>query len=185
MAAADRRTHHLDLSAPPRNEADDGSHQHRLASTGSADQAEDLASAHIQRQMVDHDMLPEADHEVADTNRKLRDYFLHRHIPIDAKKTANRPSSTITRKIDFTTEVVVCLPSDFRASLDLKAFAAGDNADYQRHEWRLDHADLEAGHGYGVMQPRDKDRRSHAAIEPCHQTATIECRHRSDEGENR
>ena len=34
------------------------------------------------------------------------------HIPIEAKKMANRPSSTITRKIDFTTEVVVCSPSD-------------------------------------------------------------------------
>ena len=34
------------------------------------------------------------------------------HIPIEAKKIANTPSRTMTRKIDFTTEVVVCRPSD-------------------------------------------------------------------------
>ena len=112
LGVADRGPHHLDLSASPRNQPDDGSHQHRLAAAGSADQAEDLAPADVQRQMVDHDLLAEADHEVVDANRELRSRFLHRYIPIDAKKTANSPSSTITRKIDFTTEVVVCLPSD-------------------------------------------------------------------------
>src|SRR6478752_34982 len=62
--------------------------------------------------MVDDDMPAEADHKVMDANRELASRFLHRYIPIDAKNTANSPSSTITRKIDFTTEVVVCLPSD-------------------------------------------------------------------------
>src|SRR6266851_3332872 len=62
--------------------------------------------------MVDHHTPAEADHKVAHPDRKLRRGFLHRYIPIDAKKIANRPSSTITRKIDFTTDVVVCLPSD-------------------------------------------------------------------------
>src|SRR5258708_7459069 len=62
--------------------------------------------------MVDHDMPAEADQKVANANCELPGRFLHRYIPIDAKKTANSPSSTITRKIDFTTEVVVCLPSD-------------------------------------------------------------------------
>src|ERR1700682_3922346 len=62
--------------------------------------------------MVDHDLPAESDNEVMDANRELRRRLLHRYIPIDAKNTANSPSSTITRKIDFTTEVVVCLPSD-------------------------------------------------------------------------
>src|SRR5579863_454738 len=62
--------------------------------------------------MVDHDLAAEADHEVPDADCQLRGRLLHRHIPIDAKNTANSPSSTITRKIDFTTDVVVCLPSD-------------------------------------------------------------------------
>src|ERR1700724_4253283 len=70
--------------------------------------------------MIDHDMLAEGGPEVADADRKLRGAFLHRHMPIDAKNTANSPSSTITRKIDFTTEVVVCLPSDSALPLTRK-----------------------------------------------------------------
>src|SRR5690349_12704130 len=62
--------------------------------------------------MVDHDMTAEANHEVVHVYRNQCTRFLHRYIPIDAKNTAKSPSSTITRKIDFTTEVVVCLPSD-------------------------------------------------------------------------
>src|ERR1700724_2261540 len=62
--------------------------------------------------MVDHDMPAEADDKIMHAYGELPGRFLHRYIPIDAKKTANSPSSTITRKIDFTTEVVVCLPSD-------------------------------------------------------------------------
>src|SRR6202048_3374804 len=62
--------------------------------------------------MVDHDTSAEADNEFMYADRKWRSHFLHRHIPIDAKKIANSPSRTITRKIDFTTEVVVCLPRD-------------------------------------------------------------------------
>ena len=67
---------------------------------------------------------------------------------------ANRPSSTMTRKIDLTTDVVVCCPSDFGAALDFQAFEAGDDADHERHEGRLDHADLEMG---------DRDRLAAAA----------------------
>ena len=56
---------------------------------------------------------------------------------------ANRPSSTMTRKIDFTTEVVVCRPSDSALPFTFKPFDGGNHADRQRHERRLDHADLE------------------------------------------
>ena len=36
----------------------------------------------------------------------------HRHIPIEAKKIANTPSITMTKKMPFTTDEVVCCPSD-------------------------------------------------------------------------
>ena len=108
----DRRTHHLDLAALARDQANDGPHQHRLAAAGSADQAEDLAAADVQREVIDDDVAAKADHEIAHPNGKWFGRFLHRYIPIDAKNTANNPSSTITRKIDLTTDVVVCLPSD-------------------------------------------------------------------------
>src|ERR1700727_2281270 len=62
--------------------------------------------------MVDHDLLAEADDEVSDTNRKFLWRPIHRYIPIDAKNTAKAPSSTMTRNIDLTTEIVVCFPKD-------------------------------------------------------------------------
>src|SRR5262252_9930481 len=68
--------------------------------------------------MVDHRALAEADHEIA--NADGDGLLPHGYIPIEAKNTANRPSSTITRKIDFTTDVVVCLPSDSALPLTLK-----------------------------------------------------------------
>src|SRR3954452_1455693 len=109
MLSADRGAHDLNLSALPGNEPDDGSHQDRLAASGSADQAEDLTLANVERKMIDHDTAAEADHQVMHANSKLHGGLLHRYIPIEAKNTAKSPSRTITRKIDFTTEVVVCL----------------------------------------------------------------------------
>src|SRR5215468_6391827 len=120
MRAADRPAHHFDLAAPPRDEADDGAHQDRFAAARSADEPEDFALADIERKAIDHDLAAESDHEVADADRELLRDLRHHYIPIDAKKTANRPSSTMTRKIDFTTEVVVCLPSDSALPLTRK-----------------------------------------------------------------
>src|SRR4051794_35420891 len=65
----------------------------------------------------------------------------------------------------------------FSASLHAKTFAASDDADHQSHERRLDDTDFEMGDRYGIMQPRDEDRRLHAAIEPCYQPTTIERGH--------
>ena len=65
----------------------------------------DAIRADIERQTVDHDAIAEANDEIANTNGDS--FSGHRYIPIEAKKIANRPSSTITRKIDFTTEAVV------------------------------------------------------------------------------
>ena len=45
------------------------------------------------------------------------------HIPTEAKNIANNPSSTITRKIDLTTETVVVHAERSRAALHLEAFA--------------------------------------------------------------
>ena len=52
------------------------------------------------------------------------------HIPIAAKNMANTPSSTMTRKIDFTTEAVVCCAERLGAALHLQALDAGDDADH-------------------------------------------------------
>src|SRR5437899_1201900 len=108
----DRRAHHLDFAVLPRDQTDDSPHQHRLATARGPDQAEDLAPAHVQSKMIDYDVATETNDEIAHPDGKLFRGFLHRYIPIDAKNTANNPSSTITRKIDLTTDVVVCLPSD-------------------------------------------------------------------------
>src|SRR5512147_230142 len=62
--------------------------------------------------MVDDRVAAEADDQVADVNGQFGGCLHRTYIPIEAKKMANRPSSTITRKIDFTTEAVVCSPSD-------------------------------------------------------------------------
>ena len=68
--------------------------------SASADQAQNLASAHIPRQMIDHDMPAKANHKVADANREQRCRFRHRYIPIDAKNTANSPSPDHHRRND-------------------------------------------------------------------------------------
>src|SRR5689334_23126546 len=60
--------------------------------------------------MVDHDVIAEANYEILHVNCNA--VTGHDYIPIDAKNTANKPSSTITRKIDLTTDVVVCRPND-------------------------------------------------------------------------
>src|SRR5579871_1236526 len=104
------RGRELDLPAPFRQQPDQRAHQDRLAAAGRTDQPDDFTCAHVEGQVIDDVALPKADHEVghADSDGLVR----HGYIPIEAKKMANRPSSTITRKIDFTTDVVVCLPSD-------------------------------------------------------------------------
>ena len=98
---------------------------------------------------------------------------------------ANRPSSTITRKIDSTTEAVVCRPSDSALPLTAKALDAGHHADHQRHERRLDHADLEGVERNRFLEPRQENVGIDAAIEPAHQPAAIERRHRAEEGQDR
>src|ERR671918_84455 len=92
-----------------RQEPDHGAQEHGLTAARRADHAKDFAFPHIEREMIEHDLVAEAHDEIAHVDHGL---LLHDHMPIEAKKMANRPSSTITRKIDFTTEAVVLRPSD-------------------------------------------------------------------------
>src|SRR6185503_4544750 len=55
--------------------------------------------------------LAETDNKVAHTDNVFGRRGSH-HILIPAKNIANKPSITMTRKIAFTTEAVVCSPSD-------------------------------------------------------------------------
>src|SRR5271167_1364927 len=86
---------------------DDRAQQYRLAAARGADKPQYLAPAHIERQMVQHDVIVNSDDEIADANHRFRICLVHRYIPMPAKKMANSPSSTMTRNIDLTTDVVV------------------------------------------------------------------------------
>ncbi len=99
---------------------------------------------------------------------------------------AKRPSITITRKIDFTTDAVVCAAERFCGALHREALDAGDGADHQRHERRLDHADLECIERDRLPAARDRKTVGlDAAIKPAHQAAAIERRHRAQERQDR
>src|ERR1700759_4737773 len=63
-------------------------------------------------------MIAETDHQILDLDGDA--IGGHHYIPIDAKNTAKTPSSTITRKIDLTTEAVVCCPRDSAPPLTLR-----------------------------------------------------------------
>src|SRR5258708_22429694 len=120
VTIADAVGHELDTTASLRNKPDDRAHQHRLTTPGGSDQAEDFTLANVQRQMFDHGLPAEPNDDVADADRKLGRGFFHCYIPIHAKNTANTPSSTITKKIDLTTDVVVCRPRDSALPLTLR-----------------------------------------------------------------
>ena len=155
-AIVDINAHDLDMAASFWNKSDDRPHQHGFAAAGRADQAENFAPANIQRQMVDHGLLAEI--PPRDRSREWQIALADPSIVTFQsmqRNTANAPSSTMTRKIDLTTEIVVCLAEGFRASLDPQTLAACDDADDQRHERRLDHSDLEMRHGDGFVKPRD------------------------------
>src|SRR6478736_8946560 len=61
----------------------------------------------------------------------------------------------------------------FGASLHTQTFAASDDPDDERHEWRLDHADLEVGYRDGFSDAGNENLRAHAAIKPRHQSAAV------------
>src|SRR5262249_32430574 len=106
---------HLDAACDLRHQPDDGARQDRFAGAGGADKAQDLAALDVEVEAVEHARRAELHGDVADPDDgvggRLR-CLRHRHIPIEAKKIANTPSITMTKKMPFTTEAVVCWPSD-------------------------------------------------------------------------
>ena len=101
---------HFDAAVALGQQPDDGAHQHRLAGARAADEAEDLAFEHVERRVIEHGRFAEADDEIAHADHG--GVAGHAHIPIAAKNMAKKPSSTMTRKIDLTTDEVVFSPSE-------------------------------------------------------------------------
>src|SRR2546429_834650 len=103
---------HLDVSTELGHETDDGARQHRFSGARRADEPKDFAALDVEVEPVEHPCLAELHGDVANPDDGVGNFARHGHIPIDAKKMANTPSITITKKIPFTTEDVVCWPSD-------------------------------------------------------------------------
>ena len=126
--AARVRAEHLDLAGAQRIEADDGAQQHRLAGARAADQPDHLAAEDVEVEMVVDDVVAELgahvaqlEHDVpavamidelaafqrlAPAARRVRTHTL-----ASRKMMENTASSTITQKIDSTTERVVSWPT--------------------------------------------------------------------------
>src|SRR5258708_27441398 len=103
---------HLDASADLGHQSNDGARQHRLARAGRTDEAQDFAALHVEIEPVENLGATELHRDIANPDNGVLHFRRHRHIPIEAKKIANTPSMTMTKKIPFTTEEVVCCPSD-------------------------------------------------------------------------
>src|SRR5262249_34890884 len=104
---------HLDAPGDLRHEANDGARQHGLAGAGGTDETQDLAAADVEIEPVEHARRAELHRDVAHADDGIGGWSLsHGYIPIAAKKIANTPSITMTKKMPFTTEAVVCWPSD-------------------------------------------------------------------------
>src|SRR6202022_1129183 len=103
---------HFDAAADLGDEADDGAGQHRFAGAGRTDEAQNFAALDVEIEPVQHLGRAELHRDIANPDDGVGDFRRHRHIPIEAKKIANTPSMTMTKNIPFTTEDVVCCPSD-------------------------------------------------------------------------
>src|SRR5262249_16504390 len=107
-------TEYADGATEQGGKTDDGAHQDGFAGSRRPDHAEDLAAKHVEIEPVEDKLVAEADpHTPGRDNHLPSDIrFNHGQYRIDAKNMANSPSTTITVKIDFTTEEVVFRPSD-------------------------------------------------------------------------
>src|SRR5688572_28897102 len=94
---------HLALVGPM--QAGERAQQHRLARARAARDADDLARHDVEVDPVMHHVLAEAVHDAARREDRTP------HSPTRSKKIENSASSTITRKIDFTTALVVSRPT--------------------------------------------------------------------------
>ena len=91
----------------------------------------------------------------------------------------------MTKKIAFTTDDVVCWPSDSALPCTASPSTQATMPITARHHRRLDHADDEMVDRDRVAQAQQESFRLDAAIEPRHQPAAIQRRHRAEEGQDR
>ncbi len=152
LVAPDRRfAEHEDLARERGLEPDDRAHQHRFAGARSADHAEDLAAPHVEIEAVVDDLVAERVAQPPHRDDDLAFGSVRAHIqPTWLKNTAKKASSTITRKIAWTTAVVVRWPDLLGVALDQHALeAARDRDDHAEHR-RLDQPDPQIGHRHYV-----------------------------------
>src|SRR5205823_6549786 len=103
---------HLNMPRFRRLQTDDRPQQHRLAGSRAADYAQNLAAADREVEIVVHNLLAKGVAQAFDGNDRMAVLWVRTHIqPMLEKKTAKTASSTITRKIDWTTAVVVRVPT--------------------------------------------------------------------------
>src|SRR5271170_4797303 len=77
LRAVRARREELDAAAALGNKADDGAQQHRLAAAGRTDDAEDLAALEVEREVIEHGLLAETDHEIAGSDHHLVGFGAH------------------------------------------------------------------------------------------------------------
>ena len=98
---------------------------------------------------------------------------------------ANRPSSTITRKMDLTTELVVCSPSDSALPLTLRPSAQATTPIASAMNGALIMPTLKCVTEIASLQAGNEDLRVHAAIQPGDQPAAVQRGHGSEERQKR
>ena len=91
----------------------------------------------------------------------------------------------MTRKIDFTTEAVVCKPSDSALPLTFRPSLQATTPMTSAMNGALIMPTSKCVDRDRLPQADDEDRRAHAAIEPGDEAAAEERRHRAEEGQDR
>ena len=113
----------------------------------------------------------------------LRD-LRHRH-PIELKNTANTELSTITRKIDWTTAVVVREPTSSLLPCNQHALEAAGKRDDEAEHRRLDERDPKIGERNDFLEALDVGQRRDPEVEPDEQAAAEQRGEDRPEGEQR
>ena len=91
----------------------------------------------------------------------------------------------MTMKMAFTTDAVTCWPSDSAEPFTARPSMQAINADDDRHEGRLDHADEEGREVDRLAQPHQEHVGAHAAVHPGDEAAAEDRRERGAEGQQR
>ena len=87
--------------------------------------------------------------------------------PASRKMMEKIASSTITQKIDSTTDLVVSWPDALGAAADLQALEAADDGDHDAEDRRLDHAGVEMPGADRVAQPVEELHEGEVEIDRC------------------